>query len=61
MKQENNNLLNLFSTLTRIFNKNEQNSPPPVSPQPPKTKNDKAVIDFIRMHDKRKNQILNKK
>jgi hypothetical protein len=61
MKQENNNLLNLFSTLTRIFNKNEQNSPPPTAPQQPKIKKDKAVIDFIRLHDKRKNEILNKK
>ncbi len=61
MEQENNNLLNLFSKFATLFNKPEQNSKPQPPPQTAKPKlNDKAVIDFIRLHDSRKKEILDK-
>ncbi len=63
MEQENNGILNLLSKFAGVFNKSEQKSPPPKNTPPsasPKMNNDKAVIDFIRLHDKRRNEILGK-
>ena len=62
MKQENNNILNLFSSLSKILSKpNDVKAPTQSQAQTNKpTTNSKSTIDFIRAHELRKKSIIDK-